>query len=64
MGAAGSAAASLRRRSAMSLCAKITRSAWLWRMPSIIEAWLSASENTMQPGRRDASVDSAARLDT
>ena len=48
----------------MSLCAKITRAAPEWRMPSIIEAWLSASENTTQPGRRAASVDSAAMFDT
>ena len=48
----------------MSLWAKITRSAWEWRMPSIIEAWLQASEKTRQPGIRAASVDSAAMLDT
>ena len=33
-------------------------------MPSIMEAWLQASEKTTQPGSRAASVDSAAMLDT
>jgi hypothetical protein len=35
-----------------------------WRMPSIIEAWLSASETMTQSGIFEASVPSAAQLDT
>ena len=41
---AGSSAASLARRSAMSLCLKIRLAPPLRRMPSIIEAWFSSSE--------------------
>ena len=41
---------SLRLRSSGSLCAKTTFLAMLWRMPSIIEAWFSASDNTTQLG--------------
>jgi len=44
--------------------AKITRSARLWRMPSIIEAWFLASESTMQPGSCEASVPRAAQFET
>jgi hypothetical protein len=33
-------------------------------MPSIIEAWLSASENTAQLGSFEASVPSEAQLET
>ena len=35
----------------------------LLRMPWIIEAWFSASENTTQPGSSLASVDSVASLE-
>ena len=34
------------------------------RMPSIIEAWLPASDSTTQSGMHDASVPSAAQLET
>ena len=56
--------ASLASRSATELCLKITRSHFEWRMPSIIEAWLPASENTITPGIFEQSVPSAAQLDT
>jgi hypothetical protein len=39
-------------------------SAWLLRMPAIIEAWLRASENTAMPGNSRAKVDNAASLAT
>jgi hypothetical protein len=61
-GAAGSVAANFRRRSAKSLCAHTWLRARLCRIPSIIEAWLPASESTTQLGRRDARVDSDAQF--
>ena len=63
-GASGSAARSLASRSATSLCLQITFSAREWRMPSIIEAWLSESEKTIMPGIFAASVPRAAQLET
>ena len=53
---------SARSRSAGSLCLKMRFSQPLWRMPSIIEAWLSASEKITQPGSSLPMVLSAASL--
>jgi hypothetical protein len=46
------------------LCFQITLSAREWRMPSIIEAWLSASDRITAFGKRLPSVDRAAQFDT
>ena len=62
--ARGSAAASLASRSLTSLCFQMTRSALEWRMPSIMEAWLSASEKMIRPGILAPSVPSAAQFET
>ena len=51
-------------RSSGSLCRKMHFSARLWRMPSIIEAWLPASDRTTQSGRRAAKVPRAAQFET
>ena len=56
-GASGGRLDSLRSRSAGSLCAKTSFSARLWRMPSIMEAWLLASgqhDAARQPDRQGA----------
>ena len=50
-------------RSAMSLCLKIMRSALEWRMPSIIEAWLPASDKIKALGRPVPKVESVVQLD-
>jgi len=50
-------ASSRRARSVGSLWRKMCFSARLLRMPAIIDAWFSASENTTVPGISRARVD-------
>ena len=60
----GSISERCRSRSSGSLWRKMRFSARLWRMPSIIDAWLPASESTTQFGSREARVPSEVQLDT
>ncbi len=63
-GRAGSSAESLRSRSAGSLCRQIALSQRAWRMPSIIDAWLSASDRITAFSSFEPSVPSAAQFET